>query len=147
MFKQQKAAIEELLESARDLETSIASTRKELDALSRHDALRSLLTEEQHWLARTEEAVQAVRSWREHERRTLWPQLAWRWVAVVAFALLAAVAAGAGYAWAARPYADEIAYLRSRNTFGDALEKRMVQMTPAERHQLDVLLKLPTTTK
>lgn len=76
MFKQQKAAVEELLESARELETSIASTRGELDALSRHDALRSLLAEEQHWLSRAEEAVRAVRAWREHERRTHWPHLA-----------------------------------------------------------------------
>jgi hypothetical protein len=65
----------------------------------------------------------------------------------VAFALLASIAAGAGYVWAARPYADEFAYLRSRNAFADALETRMVRMTPAERRQLDALLKLPTTPK
>jgi hypothetical protein len=121
--------------------------RKELDAISRHDAVRSILTEEQRWLACTEDAVRTVRAWREQERRAYWPLLAWRWTVAVAFALLASVAAGAGYVWAARPYADEIAYLRSRNAFADAVEAGMVRMTPAERRQLDSLLKLPTTAK
>lgn len=147
MFKQQKAAVEELLVIARGLEASLASARGELDALSRHDALRSILTEEQRWLARTEDAVRTVRAWREQERREYWPLIAWRWVVAVAFALLASVAAGGGFFLAARPYADEIAYLRSRNAFADALETRMVRMTPAERRQLDALLKLPTMTK
>jgi hypothetical protein len=87
------------------------------------------------------------RAWREQERRAYWPFLAWRWAAAAGFALLASIAAGAGYVWAARPDADEIAYLRSRNAFADALETRMVRMTPAERRQLDALLKLPTTPK
>jgi hypothetical protein len=147
MFKQQKAAVEELLAIARGLEASVATARRELDALSRHDALRSILTEEQRWLARTEDAVRTVRAWRQQESRAYWPLLAWRWAAAVAFALLASIAAGAGYVWAARPYADEFAYLRSRNAFADALETRMVRMTPAERRQLDALLKLPTTPK
>ncbi len=97
MFKQQKAAVEELLAITRGLQASIAGARKELDTISRHDGLRSILTEEQRWLARTEDAVRTVRAWREHERRAYWPLLAWRWAVAVTFALLVSIADGAGY--------------------------------------------------
>jgi hypothetical protein len=147
MFKQQKAALEELQQAAARIEQSLSRARTELDALARHDALRTLLTQEQQWLARTETAVQSLRDWRYRESQEYGRPLAWRWALATTFALLATAVAGAGYAWVATPYAEEIAYLRSRNTFANDLEARMVRMTDAERRQLDALLKLPATKK
>ena len=60
------------------------------------------------------------------------------------FALLSAAAAGAAYARAVDPYAAENAYLRSRSDFAAAVEHRLLTMTAAERHQLEMLLKLPS---
>jgi len=147
MFKQQKAALEELQQAAARIEQSLGHARAELDALARHDALHGLLTQEQQWLARTERLVESLRNWRYRESQGYGRPLAWRWALATTFALLSTVAAGAGYAWAARPYAEEIAYLRSRNAFADDLEARMVRMTPQERRQLDALLKLPDLKK
>jgi hypothetical protein len=142
MFRQQKAALAELQQQARSLDTAIASVRSELTAIANHDGLRTLLVDEQRWLQRTEDAVREVRAWRADEGRHPWWQFAGRWVVAMAFALLASSAAGAGYVWAARPYAEEIDYLRSRESFASALETRMLRMTPAERAQLETLLKL-----
>ena len=102
---------------------------------------------EQQWLARTEAAVHSLRDWRYRESQGYGRPLAWRWALATTFALFATAAAGAGYVWAARPYAEEVAYLRSRNAFADELEARMVRMTAAERRQLEALLKLPGTKK
>ena len=147
MFKQQKAAFEELQQAAARIEQSLSRARTELDALARHEALRTLLVQEQQWLARTEAAVDRLRDWRYRESQLYGRPVAWRWALATTFALLTMAAAGAGYVWAARPYAEEIAYLRSRNAFADDLEARMVRMTPAERRQLDALLKLPPPRK
>ena len=49
--------------------------------------------------------------------------------------------AGATYARIVKPYAEENAYLRLRLEFVETLERRMLQLTPAERRQLDALLK------
>ena len=49
--------------------------------------------------------------------------------------------AGAAYGWAVKPYAAENAYLRLRQDFVESLERRMLQLTPAERRQVDTLLK------
>ena len=51
------------------------------------------------------------------------------------------VTAGAGYARVTRPYAAEIAALRSRAEFVDLIEQRVVTMTGSERRQFDALLK------
>lgn len=147
MFKQQKAAFEELQQAAARIEQSLSRARAELDALARHEALGAVLTQEQQWLTRTERLVESLRNWRYRESLGYGRPLAWRWALATTFALFATAAAGAGYVWAARPYAEEVAYLRSRNAFADALEARMVRMTAAERRQLDALLKLPAAKK
>lgn len=147
MFKQQKAAAEALHETAQRIETSLQRARAELDALARHEALQQLLVQEQRWLARTEAAVQAVHVWREKEAQRYGAPLVWRWALAATFALVTTAAAGAAYTWAARPYADEVAYLRSHDSFAAALEARMLRMSPSERRQLDALLKLPAPAK
>jgi hypothetical protein len=147
MFKQGQAALGDLLQLARAVLDTVTAARNEIGKLTADPALRELLEREQKWLARTEAAVTTVRAWRYKEEQRYGAPLAWRWAVATTFALLAATAAGAGYGWASRPYADEIAYLRSRNTFADALESRMLRMTPLERRQLNALLQLPTGSK
>jgi len=57
------------------------------------------------------------------------------------FALASTAAAGAGYAFATQPHARELDALRSRAELTDAVTRRMLTMTPAERRQFDVLMK------
>lgn len=141
MFRQQREAVEGLHEEVTRVGTAIAQVRADLDALARHETLRSVLAEEQRWLQRTEDAVRTVRAWREQNARPYWPGVATRWLVAGVFALGAAASAGAAYAWVVKPYAAENAYLRLRQDFAESLERRMLQMTPAERRQMDTLLK------
>jgi hypothetical protein len=64
-----------------------------------------------------------------------------RWTVALLFALVSAAAAGAGYAWWTKPYAAELADLRSRVEFARFVEHRVLMMTPTERRQLDALMK------
>ena len=141
MFRQQREAVEGLREEVTRVGTAIAQVRANLDALARHDTLRTVLAEEQRWLQRTEDAVRQVRAWREQDAHGFWPGVATRWLVAGVFALAAAASAGVGYAWAVKPYAQENAGLRVRQDFAESLEQRILQMTPAERRQLDSLLK------
>jgi hypothetical protein len=75
-----------------------------------------------------------------------WPGVIRRWAVALAFALVSAAAAGAGYAWWSKPYAAELAALRSRVGFADFVEHRVVTMTPTERRQFDLLMRLQATT-
>jgi hypothetical protein len=70
-----------------------------------------------------------------------WPGVIRRWAVALVFALGSAAAAGASYAWAAKPYAAELEELRSRLAFVEVVEHRFVTMTPAERRQFDALMK------
>ena len=65
-----------------------------------------------------------------------------RWALALVFALAGAAAGGASYARVTKPYAAELASVRSRVTFADFVEHRMLTMTPAERRQFDSLMKL-----
>jgi hypothetical protein len=141
MFRQQREAVEGLREEVTRVGTAIAQARADLDALARHETLRSVLAEEQRWLQKTEDAVRQVRAWREQDARGYWPAVVKRWLVTGAFALATAASAGAGYAWVVKPYSQENAYLRLRHDYLESLERRMLQMTPAERRQLDGLLK------
>ena len=141
IFRQQREAVEALRAEVTRVSNAIAQARADLDALAQHETLRTVLAEEQRWLQRTEDAVRAVRLWREREARSYWPGVATRWVAAGVFALASAAIAGATYARVVQPYSAENAYLRLRQDFVESLERRMLQLTPAERRQLDTLLK------
>ena len=65
MFRQQREAVEALHAQVARVGAAIAQARTDLDALARHETLRGVLAEEQRWLQRTEDAVRAVRLWRE----------------------------------------------------------------------------------
>ena len=141
MFRQQREAVDALHVQVTQVGAAISQVRAELDALARHETLRGVLAEEQRWLQRTEDAVRTVRAWREQDARSYWPGVTKRWIVAGVFALASAAVAGAAYGWAAKPYAAENAYLRLRQDFVESLERRMLQLTPAERRQVDTLLK------
>ena len=141
MFRQQREAVETLNSQVVRLGVAIAQARADLDALARHESLRSLLAEEQRWLQRTEDAVRAVRVWRTEDAQSYWSGVVKRWIVAGVFAWVSAAIAGATYARVVKPFADENAYLRLRHDFVESLERRMLQLTPAERRQLDTLLK------
>ncbi len=74
-----------------------------------------------------------------------WPGVFRRWTVALAFAVTSAAAAGAGYAWWTKPYAAELATLRSRIEFATFIEHRVLTMTPAERRQFETLMKRKPT--
>ena len=65
----------------------------------------------------------------------------YRWIASSLFALASAYAAAFGYARGTKPFAEELETLRPRAEIGRLVEDRMNAMTPAERRQLDALMK------
>ena len=97
--------------------------------------------EEQAWLREAQDAVRQVRVWREREMQRFWPGVLRRWCLAGLLTLATATAAGVGYAWASKPYAEELAALRSRVELADTLAQRLLTMTPAERRQFDALMK------
>ncbi|MFN7984819.1 MAG: hypothetical protein U0Q11_23490 [Vicinamibacterales bacterium] len=60
MFRQQREAVETLHAEVARVSELITRMRADLDALARHDTLRTLLVDEQRWLQKTEEAVRQV---------------------------------------------------------------------------------------
>jgi hypothetical protein len=143
-FRAQREAVAELHARVIDVAALIAQVRSEVDLIARHETLRGVLQDEQRWLEQTRQAVREVRAWREQEARRYWPGVALRWIVAGIFALLSAATAGTVYARVTRPYEAEIRYLRQRQDFAEAVERRMLTMTPAERRQFDALMKLTT---
>jgi len=140
-FRAQREAAEQVQARLVEVADLLGRLRAQVDLLASNKDLRALLQEEQTWLLRTERAVANVRAWREQEARRFWPGVIGRWVLALAFALASAASAGAGYAWVTRPYAAELAAMRSRVEFAEAISQRIVTMTPAERRQFDALMK------
>jgi len=110
-------------------------------------ALSQVLRDEEKWLERAERAVNAVREFREHEMRRRWPAVLRRWTVAIVYALASAVAFGSGYAWASRPHEAELASLRTRVEILDTVARRVLTMTPAERRQFDVLMRLSSPSR
>jgi hypothetical protein len=70
-----------------------------------------------------------------------------RWIVALAFALASAAAAGASYGWVTKPYAVELAKLRSQVEFADFMQHRIATMSPAERQQFERLFRLNAAAK
>jgi hypothetical protein len=117
--------------------TLLRGIREETHALANNEALRKLLQDEQTWLSRAERTVSSIRHHREWEVHRFWPAVWRRWAVAATFVMLAAAAAGAGYAGIARPYETELATLRARVEFLDAVARRVLMMTPTERRRFD----------
>jgi hypothetical protein len=146
-FRAQRDAIDavhaRVLEASKEIRTLTA----QVDGLIQNRLFRDFLSSERAWLDAAERFVAEVRRLREDETRRFWPAVWRRWVVAVVFALLTAVAVGAGYAWIARPGDAERAALRARGELLDAVAERVLAMTPAERRQFDALMKLPAAPK
>ena len=124
-----------------EVATLLRGIREETHALANNEAFRKLLQDEQTWLVRAEHTIASIRRHREWEVHRFWPAVWRRWAVAAVFVMLTAVATGAGYAWIARPYETELASLRGRVEFLDAVARRVVTMTPTERRQFDALMK------
>ena len=140
-FRAQREAADAVHARLTEVATLLHELREETYALANNEAFRKLLQDEQTWLVRAEHTIASIRHHREWEVHRFWPAVWRRWAAAMAFAVLTAVTAGAGYAWIARPYEAELATLRARVEFLDAVARRVLTMTPTERRQFDALMK------
>jgi hypothetical protein len=140
-FREQREAVEQLHLRLIEVGGLIGELRKQVDLLVGHKELRAVLQQEESWLYRLDRTIVEVRRWREEEAQRFWPGVTRRWILALAFAVAAAAAAGAGYAGVTQPYVAELAALRSRVEFADALAQRVITMTPSEHRQFDALMR------
>ena len=147
VFREQREAAEQLHARVQEISALLDHARQQVNALALNEDLRTMLRQEQEWLTRAQLAISEVRSFREQDMLRFWSGVVRRWTVALVFALASAVAAGAGYAWWTKPYAAELATLRSRAEFADFIEHRIAAMSSAERQQLERLLRLNTAPK
>ena len=140
-FRAQREAADAVHERLQEIAALLTHIRTQVDAVAGNAVLRAVLQREEAWLSQASRTVSEVRAWRECEARQYWPRVAWRWALALVFALAAAWIAGAGYAYATKPYQDELRMLRARAAFVESIEDRIITMTPAERRQFDGLFK------
>jgi hypothetical protein len=138
-FRAQREAAEAVYEQLQEISAALTVVRTQVDAVAGNAELRALLQREEAWLTQASRAVSEVRAWREREARQLLPSVARRWALALVFALAAAWIAGAGYAYVAKRYEDELRVLRARSAFVESIEDRVITMTPAERRRFDEL--------
>jgi hypothetical protein len=141
LFRAQQAAAEQVLARLNDVAGLLTRLNDQATQLAHDGELRQLLHEERTWLDTAHRLVNETRRWREEEARRYWPGLLYRWLAASLFALASAYVAAVGYARVTKPLAEELETLRPRAEFGQLVADRMSAMTPAERRQLDVLMK------
>ena len=146
-FRAQKEAADEVHSRLTEVATLLRNIKEQTHALANNEALRKLLQDEQTWLVRAEHTIASIRHHREWEVHHFWPAVWRRWAVAGVFVMLTAAVVAGGYAWIARPYETELATLRARVEFLDAVAQRVVMMTPAERRQFDVLMKWEATPK
>ena len=139
-FRAQREAAEAVYEQVQQVAVLIERLRADVEAVASNAELKRVLHDEQQWLAHAERTIAEVRRWREEERRRFWPGVLRRWIVALAFAIVSAAAAGAGYVWAMKPYAVELTDLHARLTVMEYIEQRIVRMTPSERRQFDTLI-------
>ncbi len=140
-FRAQRDAADQVHARLTEIAVLLDHLRTQVEAVTANAELRSVLREEQAWLARTQDVLTSVRRFREQEASRYWPAAWRRWVLALVFALASAAAAGAGYSRATRPWVAELETLRSRAEFADAVARRTLTMTQAERRQFDTLMK------
>jgi len=141
MFRAQREAADQVHVRLGEVAALLSELQARVDTVAANREFRALLQDQATLLARTETFLTQVRYVREQEAGRFWPAVWRRWVLAVAFAVASAWAAGAGYAWAARPYLAELEALRSRVDLADAIVSRTMTMSAAERRQFDALMK------
>ena len=141
-FRAQREAADGVYERLQEVSALLGQLRTQAEALARSDELKRMLEREETWLAEARRTVVEVRDWREREAQRFWFGVLRRWLVAAVFAIASAAAAGAAYAWAIKPYAAELASVRSRAEFASFVEGRILSMTPAERRQFDKLMEV-----
>ena len=141
MFREQRDAAHDVHARLQEVAALLNRLQEQVDAVAGNAQLRTLLKDEQTWLVRTQAMLAEVRQLREQEVARFWPAVWRRWLLALMLALASTAAAGAGYAWATQPHASELNALRSRAELADAITRRIIAMTPAERRQFDALMK------
>jgi hypothetical protein len=132
-FRAQREAADSVYDRVAEVSALLRTVRQQADALGHDEVLMLVLQQEQAWLEHAQRTISELRAWREQEARRFWPAVFKRWMLALLFALGSITAAGAAYGRVARPYADELATLRSRAAFGNLVEDRLLAMTPGER--------------
>jgi hypothetical protein len=146
-FRAQREAVEGVHSRLTEVADLLRAIRTEAVAVAHDESLRNLLRDEQTWLVRAQDLVRETRHFRERETNRFWPAVWRRWVIAVVLTLATGVAAGAGYVWAGRPYEADLETLRYHADLGAFVVQRVIHMTPAERRQLDGLMKWNETAK
>jgi hypothetical protein len=141
VFREQQDAARQVHAQLVEVAVLIERLQAQIAGIANDRELREVLREERLWLEAAQRATEDARRWRIEEQRRYWPGVAYRWFTALAFALLSAVAVGTGYGWIAKPYAAELDALRPQAELGQLVEQRLITMTPAERRQLDALMK------
>ncbi len=140
-FRAQREAADQIHARLTEVSQVLKEVQSQVDAIAGNADLRAVLRDEQNWLRQAQELLADVRYFREQERVRFWPAVRRRWALALVFALASAAAAGAGYAWVTQPYAAELATLRDRSELLDVFVQRTLTLSPAERRQLDALMK------
>ena len=140
-FRAQREAVEEVQRRVVDVTNLVQALREQATAFAQDEAFRELLRNEEAWLRRAEEVIRAGTHARDCELQRFWPAVWRRWAVAILLAVGIALAAGAGYVWAGKPYRAELASLRDSAVFGNTIARQVFRMSPAERKQFDALLK------
>ena len=146
-FRAQRKAVEGIHARLTEAAALLRSLREATTTLAQDQSLRQLLQEEQTWLLRAEAVIAKAQHIREWEGNRFWPSVWRRWAIALGLAAATAAAGGVGYVWAERPDSAELASLRERVELGDTVARRVLQMTPAERREFDVLMKWADTAR
>ena len=141
VFREQREAAEQLHGRLQEISALLDQLRHQVNSLALNVTSGPCYGRNKTGSQRAQLAVLEVRSFREQDMLRFWPGLMRRWTVAVIFALAAAALGGAGYAQWTKPYAAELASLRSRAEFASFVEHRVLTMTPAERRQFDALMK------
>ena len=141
VFRAQREAAEEIQKRLREATDALHELRQDLCNLANDRTFRQLLNDERAWLVQAQRLIGQVEAFREHELHRFWPAVWKRWAMIVVLILATGLATGAGYVWAARPYEAELASVRAGVELGDTVARRVLEMTPAERRQFEVLMK------
>jgi hypothetical protein len=113
MFRAQREAADTVHARLQEIAGLLTIVRTQVDAVAGNSDFRAILQREEAWLSQASRSVSEVRAWREREARQFLPSVVRRWVLALVFALVSAWAAGAGYAYVEKPYADELQSLRA----------------------------------
>jgi hypothetical protein len=120
-FRAQREAADQVHARLTEVAQLLDQLTRQVDAVAGNADLRAVLRDERDWLRQAQQLLVDVRHFREQERLRFWPGVWRRWVLAVIFALASAAAAGAAYAWWAKPYATALTALRYEAELADAI--------------------------